>query len=135
MANERANSRRLMRRPETSGPQARIGIMIPPSPSLLSGHRSSRCGRRRAAESRPEGRQVFGAVARTDTDLEALIRRSLDAVGRTKETVLTAFTDSCPRLRRILLDAGIPGLPILDWFHLAMRLRHLTQIAGRSVVR
>jgi hypothetical protein len=46
------------------------------------------------------------------------------------ETVLTAFTDGCPRLRRILLDAGVPGLPILDWFHLAMRLRHLTKIAG-----
>jgi hypothetical protein len=75
-------------------------------------------------------RQVFGAVAKTDTDLEALIRRSLDTVGRTKETMLTAFTDGCPRLRRVLLDAGVPGLPILDWFPLAMRLRHLTQIAG-----
>src|SRR3954449_8726055 len=67
-------------------------------------------------------RQVFGAVAKTDTDLAALIRGNLDAVGRTEETVLTAFTDGCPGLRRILLDAGIDGLPILDWFHLAMRL-------------
>src|SRR4051812_43800385 len=33
-------------------------------------------------------------------------------------------------LRRILLDAGVEGLPILDWFHVAMRLRHLTQVAG-----
>jgi hypothetical protein len=74
-------------------------------------------------------RQVFGALAKTRTDLEALIRRSLDTVRRTKETMLTAFTDGCPRLRRILLDAGVPGLPILDWFHLAMRLRQLTQIA------
>ena len=76
------------------------------------------------------GRQVFGAVAKTDTDLAALIRGKLDAVGRTKNTVLTAFTDGCPGLRRILLDAGIDGLPILDWFHLAMRLQHLTQAAG-----
>jgi hypothetical protein len=75
-------------------------------------------------------RQVFGAVARTDTDLAALIRGNLDAVGRTKNTVLAAFTDGCPGLRRILLDAGIDGLPILDWFHLAMRLQHLTQVAG-----
>ena len=44
--------------------------------------------------------------------------------------MLTAFTDGCPRLRRIPLDAGVPGLPILDWFHLAMRLRHRTPIAG-----
>ena len=76
------------------------------------------------------GRQVFGAVAKTDTDLAGLIRRSLDAVGRTESTVLTAFTDGCPGLRRILLDAGVEGLPILDWFHIAMRLQHLTQIAG-----
>src|SRR5215211_5305054 len=75
-------------------------------------------------------RQVFGAVARTDTDLAALIRGNLDAVGRTKNTVLAAFTDGCPGLRRILLDAGIDGLPILDWFHLAMRLQHLRQVAG-----
>src|SRR5215208_2807324 len=75
-------------------------------------------------------RQVFGAVAKTDTDLAGLIRCSLDAVGRTEGTALTAFTDGCPGLRRILLDAGVEGLPILDWFHIAMRLQHLTQIAG-----
>jgi hypothetical protein len=73
---------------------------------------------------------VFGAVAKTNTDLAALIRRSLDAVGRTENTALTAFTDGCPGLRRMLLDAGITGLPTLDWFHLAMRLQHLTQVAG-----
>src|SRR3954471_10115128 len=75
-------------------------------------------------------RQVFGAAARTDTDPAALIRRGLDAVGRPEGTVLAAFTDGCPGLRRILLEAGIDELPILDWFHLAVRLRHLTQVAG-----
>jgi hypothetical protein len=75
-------------------------------------------------------RQVFGAVAKTDTNLAALIRGNLDAVGRIETTVLTAFTDGCSGLRRILLDAGVDGPPILDWFHLAMRLQHLTQIAG-----
>src|SRR5215210_5739428 len=75
-------------------------------------------------------RQVFGAVAKTDTDPAALIRCSLDVVGRTKGTALTAFTDGCPGLRRILLEAGVNELPILDWFHVAMRLQHLTQVAG-----
>src|SRR3954470_23623995 len=78
-------------------------------------------------------RQVFSAVAKTDTDLAALIRRSLNTVGRTEATVLTAFTDGCPGLRRILLDAGVSGADnpsILDWFHVAMRLQHLTQVAG-----
>ena len=81
------------------------------------------------------GRQVFGAVAKTDTDLAGLIRRSLDAVGRTEGTALTAFTDGCLGLRRILLDAGVEGLPILDWFHVAMRLQTPDADCRRPVVR
>ena len=81
-------------------------------------------------ETESGGRQVFGAVAKADTDIKMLIRRSLDAVGRTEDTALTAFTDGCPGLRRILADAGVIGPPILDWFHIAMRLQHLEQIAG-----
>jgi hypothetical protein len=76
------------------------------------------------------GRQVFGAVAKADTDIKVLIHRSLDAVGRTAETVLTAFTDGCSGLRRILAEAGVTETPILDWFHIGMRLQHLEQIAG-----
>src|SRR5208337_3697949 len=71
------------------------------------------------------GRQVFGAVAKADTDIKVLIRRSLDAVGRTEDTALTAFTDGCSGLRRILADAGVTETPVLDWFHIAMRLQHL----------
>ena len=81
-------------------------------------------------ETESGGRQGFGAVARADTDIEVLIRRNLDAVGRTEDTALTAFTDGCPGLRRILADAGVAGPPILDWFHIAMRLQHLKQIAS-----
>src|SRR3954452_17875468 len=76
------------------------------------------------------GRQVFGAVAEADTDIKVLIHRSLDAVGRTEETVLTAFTDGCPGLQRILADAGVTETPVLDWFHIGMRLQHLEQTAG-----
>jgi len=75
-------------------------------------------------------RQVFGAVAKAGTDIRAVIRRNLDAVGRTGDTALTAFTDGCPGLRRILADAGVTTPPMLDWFHVAMRLQHLKQIAG-----
>jgi hypothetical protein len=81
-------------------------------------------------ETESGGRQVFGAVAKTDTDIKVLIRRSLDAVGRTEDTVSTGFTDGCSGLRRILADAGVAGPPILDWFHIAMRLQHLKQIAS-----
>jgi len=76
------------------------------------------------------GRQVFGAVAKSGTDLEELIRRTLDAVGQTGDTALTAFTDGCPGLRRILADAGVDEPPMLDWFHISMRLQHLKQIAN-----
>jgi hypothetical protein len=81
-------------------------------------------------ETETGGWQVFGAVAKTDTDVKVLICQSLDAVGRTEDTVLTAFPNGCSGLRRILVDAGISELPILDWFHIAMRLQHLKQIAN-----
>ena len=75
------------------------------------------------------GRQVFGGVAKAGTDFEELIRKNLDAVGGNKDTVLTAFTDGCPGLRRILADAGVMKRPMLDWFHIGMKLQHLKQIA------
>jgi hypothetical protein len=46
------------------------------------------------------GRQVFGAVTRAETDISALIQRTLETVGRTDTTKVTAFTDCCPGLRR-----------------------------------
>ncbi len=81
-------------------------------------------------ETEAGGRQVFGAVAKAGTDIRALIRRTLDAVGQTEGTALTAFTDGCPGLRRILADAGVSTPPMLEWFHIAMRLQHLKQIAS-----
>jgi hypothetical protein len=69
------------------------------------------------------GRQVFGAVAKADTDIKVRIRRSRDAVGRSADTVLSAF-------RRSLAEAGVTEAARLDWFHIAMRRQHLAQIAG-----
>ena len=85
-------------------------------------------------ETETGGHQVFGAVAKAGTNIRELIRRSLDAVGRTKDTALTAFTDGYPGFRRILADAGVAEPPILDWFHIAMRLQHLKQIASALAV-
>jgi hypothetical protein len=78
------------------------------------------------------GRQVFGAVARADTDLTALIQRTLETVGRTDATEVTAFTDGCPGLRAILANTGVTKPPILDWFHIAMRLQH-TKLAAANL--
>ena len=81
------------------------------------------------AETPEGGRQVFGAVANAGTDIVALIRRTLDTLGRTGDTELTAFTDGCSSLRSILAAAGVKSPPIADWFHLAMRLQHAKQVA------
>jgi len=75
-------------------------------------------------------RQVFAAVAKTDTEIETLIRRSLAEIGQTDKTTLTAFTDGCPGLRSILAAAGVTEPPFLDWFHIAMRLQHAGKTAG-----
>src|SRR3954465_5553708 len=76
------------------------------------------------AETPGGGRQLFGAVANAGTDIVALIRRTLDTMGRTSDTELTAFTDGCSSMRSILAEAGVTDPPILDWFHLSMRLQH-----------
>jgi hypothetical protein len=47
----------------------------------------------------------------------------------TGDTDLTALTDGCSSLRSILADAGVTKPPILDWFHIAMRLQHAKQAA------
>src|SRR5208282_5251209 len=75
-------------------------------------------------------RRVFGAVAKAGTDISALIRLNLGLVGRTDSTAVTAFTDGCPGLRSVLVDAGVTTPPILDWFHIAMRFQHATQAAS-----
>src|SRR5690349_12850546 len=62
-------------------------------------------GRVGNVETRLSGRQVFAAVAKADTDIKVLICRSLDAVGRSEDTVLSAFADECSGLRRILAEA------------------------------
>ena len=54
------------------------------------------------------GRQVFGAVAKAESDLKVLINRNLDAAGRTEHTAL-------PRSPTVVRDFGAfsptPALP------------------------
>jgi hypothetical protein len=75
-------------------------------------------------------RQVYSSVSRAETNITALIKRTLETVGRTDATKVTAFTDGCPGLRTVLINAGVTKLPILDWFHIAMRLQHTKLAAG-----
>ena len=75
------------------------------------------------------GRQVFGAVARAETDVTALVQRTLETAGRTDATKVTAFTDGCPGLRTVLVNAGVTKPPILDrgtgYFRVQSRARGL----------
>lgn len=74
-------------------------------------------------------RRVFAAVTKTDTKIAKVIERCLGEAGRTADTRLTAFTDGCAGLRKLLTDIGVKEPPILDWFHIAMGLQHLRQAA------
>ncbi len=78
------------------------------------------------------GRHVFGAVTRAETDITALIKRTLETVGRTDATEVTAFTDGCPDLRAGLANAGVTKPSILDWFHIATFATH--RVGGCELV-
>jgi len=60
------------------------------------------------------------------------MQRTLETVGWTDITKVTAFTDGCPGLRAVLANAGVTKPPILDWFHIAMRLQH-TKLAAANL--
>ena len=52
-------------------------------------------------------------------------------MGYRTQTVLTAFTDGAEGLYTLPEKAaGKPVTPTLDWFHIAMRLQHLSQVAS-----
>ena len=76
------------------------------------------------------GRQVFGAVTRAETAINPLIQRSLETVGRTDTTEVTAFTDGCPGLRTVLADAGVTKPP--DFGLVPYRDAFATHEAGRG---
>ncbi|KAA5608105.1 hypothetical protein [Rhodovastum atsumiense] len=86
-------------------------------------------------ETEAGSRQVFGAVTGAETNLVALIGHRLDSVGRTGTTALTGFTDGCAGLRSILVASGVAEPPILDWFHISMRLQQPGANRGHLVNR
>jgi hypothetical protein len=84
-------------------------------------------GSRRQRQASGGGRQVFGAMAKAETEIAVMIRRSLETVGRATDTEVTAFTDGAPGLRSLLSEAGCKKPPIAD---IAMRLPHAKQAAS-----
>src|SRR3954452_1673899 len=124
--------------PQARKTKCRLNTLLTPNPSCECQGRGRRptppSSRRQLADpcnkATPGGnRQLFGAVANAGTDIVALIRRTRDTMGRTSDTELTAFTDGCSSMRSIRAEAGFRAPPILDWFHLSMRLQHAKQAA------
>lgn len=71
-------------------------------------------------------RHAFACIQ--DETAPTAIRAHLDVMGYQPETALTAFTDGAEGLRSLPQKAaGKPIAPLLDHFHIAMRLQHLTQ--------
>jgi hypothetical protein len=85
-----------------------------------------------AGEIEPDGggsRRRFASLVDT-SECPPIVREHLEQSGFTQHTELTALTDGDEGLRNLARAASDgPITVILDWFHLAMRLRPVEQIA------
>jgi hypothetical protein len=73
---------------------------------------------------------VFGSIRGARPGVKAVLHRGLDMLGRSPTSAITAFTDGDPYLRKLLKHGNICEKPILDWFHIGMRLQNLKQSAA-----
>jgi hypothetical protein len=75
-------------------------------------------------------RRYFSAIQRKTTQATSMIRSQLELSGYHQSTDLTVLTDGAKGLRNLARSAvDAPITPILDWFHVAMRLQHMRQKA------
>jgi hypothetical protein len=85
-----------------------------------------------AGEIEPDGggpRRRFATLA-DSSECPPIVRENLKLLGYTQDTELTALTDGDEGLRNLARAASdSPPAVILDWFHLAMRLGPVEQIA------
>ena len=76
---------------------------------------------------------MFAAVGAAGISAREEVRARLCALGASTTTQLTVLIDGEEGLHTLAAGAGgNPRVPILGWFHLAMRLRHVEQ-AARSL--
>ena len=82
------------------------------------------------AEGQRGERRRFTAIQSDEVEAAGVIRQHLDALGHGADTELTVLTDGAEGLRALARRAvGSSITPVLDWFHIAMRLQHLRQKA------
>jgi len=80
-------------------------------------------------EGRPTRR--FALVRSVAEQPHALLRAALQDQGWWEGDLVTAISDGDPALPALVRSAtGGPVEPILDWFHLSMRVQHVEQVMG-----
>lgn len=70
--------------------------------------------------------QYFAAPISMRNDCIRLGKSALEACG---DRNVEAFSDSDTTVRAIAKEMGVSAKPISDWFHLAMRIRHIQSVA------
>ena len=73
----------------------------------------------------------FALVRSVAEQPHALLRAALQDQGWREGDAVTAISDGDPALPALVRSAtGGPVEPILDWFHLSMRVHHVEQVMG-----
>ena len=73
----------------------------------------------------------FALVRSVAEQPHALLRAALQDQGWREGEAVTAISDGDPALPALVRSAtGSPVEPILDWFHLSMRVQHVEQVMG-----
>ena len=72
----------------------------------------------------------FAGIQSESRSVTRLIRTHLESMGYTDSTMLTVLTDGDEGLRNLVRKATRATIdPVLDWFHIAMRIQHMRQTA------
>ena len=80
--------------------------------------------------------RVFAAVDHGKNSEAKTIRDNVQAKGLAPCTAVTVFTDGEDRLRLLARKAlRRPIDPVLDWFHIAMRIQHIRQLSRGLATR
>jgi hypothetical protein len=85
-----------------------------------------------AIEPEGGGRRCFAAPVSLRAQSLAVGRDAIAAAGCGEETAITALTDGAVLMRCYARELGAADLPISDWFHISMRIRHI-EASARAI--
>lgn len=83
-----------------------------------------------AIEPEGGGRRCFAAPVSLREQSLAVARDTIAAAGCDQNTAITALTDSAVLMRCYARELGAAEIPISDWFHISMRIRHIEASAA-----